>query len=127
MPTKYADVRGYATLYYYVGATTLPDVVPNLSRGRKIVMIHAAGSNGHSWHHQYDHLGKAHSPVALDLPGHGRSSGVEGLLRVHDYADFAAAFIDALKIDSAVIVWPFDGRCDRDGLRRALSQARRRR
>jgi pimeloyl-ACP methyl ester carboxylesterase len=104
MPTKYADVRGYATYYYYVGKTTLPDVVPDFSRGRKIILLHAAGSNGHSWHNQYDDLGKSHSPVAPDLPGHGRTSGVEGLRTVRDYADFTAAFLDALKIDSAIIV-----------------------
>ena len=104
MPTKYAEVRGYATYYYYVGATTLPDVVPDLSRGRTIVLIHAAGSNAHSWHYQYDHLGKTHSPIALDLPGHGRSAGVEALPSIQDYADFVAAFLDTLKIKSAVIV-----------------------
>ncbi len=104
MPTKYAQVGGFATYYYYVGATTLPDVVPDRSRGRTIIFIHAAGSNGHSWHYQYDHLGKAHSPFALDLPGHGRSSGVEALPSVQDYADFVAAFMDTLKIPSAVVV-----------------------
>jgi pimeloyl-ACP methyl ester carboxylesterase len=103
MPTKYADVRGFATFYYYVGKTTLPDEIPDFSRGRKVLFLHAAGSNGHAWHHQYDHLGKAHSPIALDLPGHGRTSGVEGLASVGDYADFTAAFLDAMKIDAAVI------------------------
>lgn len=104
MPTKYADVRGYATYYYYVGKTTLPDVVPDFSRGRKLIFLHAAGSNGHAWHYQYEALGGAHSPIAPDLPGHGRSSGVEGLRTIQDYADFTIAFADALKIDSAVFV-----------------------
>lgn len=104
MPTKYAEVRGYATYYYYVGPTTLPDVIPDHARGHTIILIHAAGSNGHAWHYQYDHLGRAHSPFAIDLPGHGRSSGVEGLASVQDYADFVAAFLDTLKIDSAVII-----------------------
>jgi pimeloyl-ACP methyl ester carboxylesterase len=103
MPTKYADVRGYATYYYYVGKTTLPDVIPDFSRGRKLLMVHAAGSNGHSWHYQYEGLGEKHSPIALDLPGHGRSGGVEALPSVQDYADFVAAFLDALKIDSTVV------------------------
>jgi len=104
MPTKYADVRGYATYYYYVGKTTLPDVVPDFSRGRKLILLHAAGSNAHAWHYQYEALGAAHSPIAFDMPGHGRSSGVEGLHSIQDYADFAIAFADALKIDSAVFV-----------------------
>lgn len=102
MPTKYADVRGYATYYYYVGKTTLPDVTPDFTRGRKVIFIHAAGSNGHAWHYQYEALGETHSPIALDLPGHGRSGGVEGLRSIQDYADFTIAFADALKIDSAV-------------------------
>ena len=104
MPTKYADVRGYATYFYYVGQTTLPDVVPDWSRGRKLIFVHAAGSNGHAWHYQYDHLGATHSPVAPDLPGHGRSSGVEALPSVSDYTDFVVAFADALKIDAAVVI-----------------------
>lgn len=103
MPTKYADVSGYATYFYYVGKTTLPDVVPDFARGRTIVLIHAAGSNGHAWHNQYDHLGRAHSPIAPDLPGHGRSSGVEALGSVEKYTDFVVAFLDALKIGAAVI------------------------
>jgi pimeloyl-ACP methyl ester carboxylesterase len=104
MPTKYIEVKGYATHYYYRGATTLPDVVPDFSRGRTILFIHGAGSNGHTWHRQIEALGKNHSPIALDLAGHGRSAGVEGLSTVNDYADFVAAFLDALKIKSAVIL-----------------------
>jgi len=103
MPTKYVEVAGYATYYHYAGGTTLPDVIPGFSRGRRIIFVHAAGSNGHSWHNQLDHLGAAHSPIALDLPGHGRSAGVEGLKSVRDYSDFLAAFADALDISSAVI------------------------
>jgi pimeloyl-ACP methyl ester carboxylesterase len=102
--TKYTDVKGYATYYYYSGATTLPDVVPDFSRGRKILFIHGAGSNGHTWHRQIGAFGGKGSPIALDLPGHGRSAGVEGLRTVQDYADFVAAFLDALKIKSAVIL-----------------------
>jgi pimeloyl-ACP methyl ester carboxylesterase len=63
MPTKYVEVQGCATYYYYAGQTTLPDVVPDLSRGRKFIMLHGAGSNGHTWHNQLDHLGRAHSPI----------------------------------------------------------------
>ncbi|HUY29215.1 MAG TPA: alpha/beta hydrolase [Candidatus Binataceae bacterium] len=104
MPTKYTDVKGHATYYYYHGATTLPDVTPDLSRGRAVLLIHGAGSNAHVWHRQIAALGGAHSPVALDLPGHGRSAGVEGLATVQDYADFVAAFMDALNLRSAVIL-----------------------
>ncbi|HJU10098.1 MAG TPA: alpha/beta fold hydrolase [Candidatus Binataceae bacterium] len=103
MPTKYADVNGYAIYYYYTGKTTLPDVVPDFSKGHALLLLHRAGSNGHAWHYQYERLGERHSPIALDLPGHGRSSGVEGLRTVEDYAAFTRAFLDALKLESAVI------------------------
>ncbi len=103
MPTKYVEVCGYATWYCYAGATTLPDVTPDFSRGRTMIFVHAAGSNSHTWHNQLDFFGAAQSPIALDLPGHGRSAGVEGLESVRDYADFLAAFTDQLKIKSAVI------------------------
>ncbi|MGH7839853.1 MAG: alpha/beta fold hydrolase, partial [Candidatus Binataceae bacterium] len=79
MPTKYAEVRGSATYYYYAGRTTLPDVIPDFARGRALILVHGGGSNGHAWHRQSDHLGRAHTPIAPDLPGHGRSAGVEGL------------------------------------------------
>jgi pimeloyl-ACP methyl ester carboxylesterase len=104
MPTKYMDVSGYATYYYYRGATTLPDVVPDFSRGRKILFIHGAGSNGHTWHRQGEAIGEYHSAIALDLPGHGRSAGVEGLSTVADYADFVIAFLDKLQIKSTIIL-----------------------
>jgi pimeloyl-ACP methyl ester carboxylesterase len=103
MPTKYTEVAGFATYYHYAGPTTLPDVVPDFSRGRAIVFIHGAGSNGHVWHNQVDALAARHSPIALDLPGHGRSAGVEGLKSIADYADFVAAFMDALNLRRAVL------------------------
>jgi pimeloyl-ACP methyl ester carboxylesterase len=104
MPTKYIQVKGYATQIYYRGKTTLPDVPPDLSRGRKILLVHGAGSNGHTFHRQVEALGEKQSPVALDLPGHGRSSGVEGLTSVGDYADFIAAMLDALQLKSTVVL-----------------------
>lgn len=110
MPTKYIHIDGHATFIHYAGKTTLPDVVPDFSRGRKVVLVHGAGGNGHSWQRVIDGLSASHSPVALDLPGHGRSSGVEGLMTVRDYADFLAHFLDALKMKSAVIAgWSMGG------------------
>jgi pimeloyl-ACP methyl ester carboxylesterase len=104
MPTKYVEVQGCATYYYYVGLTTLPEVIPDFSRGRRMILLHAAGSNGHSWHKQLGELGAAHSPIAIDMPGHSRSSGVEGRKSIGEYADFTSAFADALGIRSAVMV-----------------------
>jgi pimeloyl-ACP methyl ester carboxylesterase len=110
MPTKYTDVKGHAIYYHYRGATTLPDVIPDFSRGRKIVFLHPEGGNSTPWHNQVDALAGKHSPVAFDFPGHGRSDGVEGLRSVGEYADFLAAFMDALQFKAAVIAgWSMGG------------------
>ena len=103
MPTKYIHVGDHAVYMHYAGKTTLPEVIPDFSKGRAVVMIHGAGGNGHSWHKQIAHLSNAHSPIAVDLPGHGRSSGTDGMNSMREYADFVAALLDALQIRSAVI------------------------
>lgn len=104
MPTKYWDVSGHAIFLHYAGATTLPDLPPDLGSGRRLLFLHAAGSNGHNWHHQVGHFGGAHSPLAFDFPGHGRSTGLEGFKSIRDYTEFTAALGDALGMKSAVIV-----------------------
>ena len=104
MPTKYTDVKGHATYYFYHGATCLPDVVPDFSRGRAIILIHGAGSNAHSWHRQVEALGKNNSPIALDLPGHGRSAGVEGLATVQRLRGFRRRVPGRAELESAVIM-----------------------
>ena len=123
MPTKYIHINGHAVYMHYAGKTTLPEVIPDFSRGRTVVMIHGAGGNGHSWHKQIAHLANAHSPIAIDLPGHGRSSGVDGMNSMREYADFVAAFLDALQINrpsSPAIRWAVRSRCrPRSRIRRA--------
>ena len=110
MRTKYLDVHGHATFCHFLGPTTLPGVPPDLSRGRKVILIHGAGGNGNTWHYQIESLAPKHSPIALDLPGHGRSSGVEGLMSIRDYSEFLAHFMDTLGIDSAVLAgWSMGG------------------
>lgn len=103
MPSKYIEVIGLPTHYFYVGATTPPDVVPDFSRGKAIVFIHASGSNGHTFHRQLEALSARHSPIAPDLPGHGRSDGVRGFDTVGEYARFVAALVDALGLPRVVI------------------------
>ena len=86
MPAKYVHLDGHAVHYLHTGPTTLPDVPPALDRGALFVLLHAAGSNAGMWRRQLDGLGERHSVVALDLPGHGRSSGVEGPATIDESA-----------------------------------------
>jgi pimeloyl-ACP methyl ester carboxylesterase len=104
MPTKYVTIDGTAVHYLHTGCTTLPAVVPDLSRGELLLFIHGAGSNGNTWHRQLAAFSDQHSPLAFDFPGHGRSGGTEGLKSIDAYRDGLGAFIDTLHLRPSVLV-----------------------
>ena len=104
MPSKYVTVDGTAVHYFHTGRTTLPNVVPDLSTGESLLFVHAAGSNGNTWHRQLTAFADAHSPLAFDFPGHGRSGGTESLKSVDAYRDFLGAFMDALRLRPCVLI-----------------------
>jgi pimeloyl-ACP methyl ester carboxylesterase len=104
LPTKYVTVDGTAVHYLHTGPTTLPDVPPALEAGRLFLLVHAAGSTATLWRRQLEALANGHSGVAPDLPGHGRSSGIEGLASIEAYADFTASFATALGLRPFVVV-----------------------
>ena len=104
MPTKYVDVDGYAVNYFHTGRTTLPSAVPDVSKGKLLLYIHGAGSNGHFAHKLLDGLSTKHSPLSFDFPGHGRSSGTESLKSVTAYSDFVYAFWKKLGVRPAVLI-----------------------
>ena len=104
MPQKYVQIGDAAVHYLHTGPTTLPDVPPALDRGALFVLLHAAGSNAGMWRRQLAGLGERHSVVALDLPGHGRSSGVEGPASVEESADVVTRFLAAVTSRPCVLV-----------------------
>ena len=104
MPGKYVTVDGAAVHYLHTGPTTLPDVPPTLDRGRLFLLVHAAGSNAGLWRRQLEAAGREHSALAPDLPGHGRSCGIEGLATVDAYTDLVACFAAALRLRRFVLV-----------------------
>lgn len=104
MPTKYLHRGDLAIHYEHTGATTLPDVPPSLSRGAALVFVHGTGGNGRLWSRQLAHFGAGHSPVAIDLPGHGRSGGLDGPASVAAAAGLLASVLEALGAPPAVVV-----------------------
>lgn len=104
MPTKYVNVAGVATHFFYSGPTTLPPDPPRYDRGRTLLLLHGAGGNAAVFRRQLEGLGSSHSIVALDYPAHGRSGGTEGLGSIPAYGDFTAAFAAAVKLPPAVVV-----------------------
>jgi pimeloyl-ACP methyl ester carboxylesterase len=104
LPAKYVTVQDVAVHYLHTGPTTLPDVPPALDRGRLFLFVHAAGSNAGMWRRQLDGVAPRHSAVALDFPGHGRSSGVEGLPTIEAYAEFLVDFVRAVGLRRCILV-----------------------
>ncbi len=104
MPTKYVDVDGYAVNYFHTGRTTLPNVTPDASKGKVLLFLHGAGSNGHFGHKMLDILSTQHSPFSLDYPGHGRSSGTESLKSVTAYSELVYGFWKKLGLPPAYLI-----------------------
>src|SRR5262249_56364544 len=95
---RHLDIAGTAAPYPHTGPTTLPDVPPALDRGAPLVLLHAAGSTAGMWRRQLLGLESQHSVVALDLPGHGRSSGIDGPASIEESAAVVRRGVDALRL-----------------------------
>jgi 3-oxoadipate enol-lactonase / 4-carboxymuconolactone decarboxylase len=104
VPHKYATVDGVATYVHHVGRTTLPERVPDLSRGETILCLHCSGGNGAMFAGVLADLASDQSPLAIDLPGHGRSAGLDSLGCTRKMAAFAGAFLDKWGIARAVLL-----------------------
>ena len=104
MPDKYFDVNGIATLVHHRGVTTLPGAPPNLHDGQPILFLHDAGVNGNTFGEVMDLLMANHSPVSLDLPGHGRSGSLDSLASVGAMASHVESLISPWELQSLVVV-----------------------
>lgn len=71
-------------------------------RGLPVIFIHGAGSSHLIWWNQVRALAPLAQAVALDLPGHGKSSP-GGRDSVPAYADVILSFLDARGFDQAVV------------------------
>jgi len=84
-------------------------VPPPLSDGIPCVLVHDAGGNAATWARQIEALGAGAGAVALDFPGHGRSSGIAGPGDVAAHADVVERVIDWLGRAVALVGWGLGG------------------
>lgn len=104
MPEKYVQVDGIATFVRHVGATTLPEKPPDLSRGETVVCMHGATGNTGLFGDVLERLAKAHSPLAFDFPGHARSGNLDPLGSIARMSAHAVGLLRKLGVERAVLL-----------------------
>jgi pimeloyl-ACP methyl ester carboxylesterase len=90
-----AVIAGRAIYYHTVESSTAQP-------RRKVLYVHGTGCNGSVWLQHMTEIADAHLPVAIDLPGHGRSPG-RGFCGVADYAYFVVELAATLGWDRFVV------------------------
>ena len=93
----FVNVRG-CDIYAYTGSRAFDPALPT------IVFVHGAANDHGVWALQsryFAHHGR--NVLAVDLPGHGRSRA-EPLPSVAAIADWLVAFLDAMRLERAILV-----------------------
>ena len=75
---------------------------PAEKKGQRVMYVHGTGCNTRVWEKHMDALAESHTPVAIDLPGHGQSEGC-GFRGAADYSNFAAKLAESLGWDRFVM------------------------
>lgn len=104
MPLKYIYRGDLPLLIRHTGPTTRPGVAPDTSRGEALVLIHGAGGNRMIFEPLLERLDATHSPIAFDLPGHGRSGGLDSLPSIAAMAELTQALVEKLGVARPVLV-----------------------
>jgi pimeloyl-ACP methyl ester carboxylesterase len=104
VPNKYFQIDGIATFVQHTGPSTLPGSPPGTGPGQAVLCLHGSGGNGHLFAGLFDSLAPAHSLLAFDLPGHGRSGSLDSLGAIDKMASFTLALMERLGLDSPVLV-----------------------
>jgi pimeloyl-ACP methyl ester carboxylesterase len=76
---------------------------PAARGGRRVLYVHGTGCSSEVWIPHMTAVADAHAPVAIDLPGHGRSPG-RGFRGIADYAYFVVELAKTLGWDRFVMV-----------------------
>ncbi len=104
MPQKYVVIDGVATFLHHTGATTLPEEPPASDRGEVVLCLHGTGRHGGDFAGLLGALADAHSPIAFDQPGHGRSGSLDSLGAVDRMRDFTRALTEKLSLRPHVLL-----------------------
>ncbi len=104
MPWKFATVDGIAIHLLYRGRTTLPELPPDTGRGHPVLGLHGRAGTAADLAALLDDLARDHSPMAFDMPGHGRSGGTESLGSVEALAELTLSLVARLGLRRVVLL-----------------------
>ncbi len=91
----FATVDGLNIHYQAAGA-------PSSSRGQRVLYVHGTGCNIKVWEQHMAAMAASHTPVAIDLCGHGQSEG-DGFRGMADHTHVVMEVASALGWDQFVI------------------------
>ncbi len=75
---------------------------PAEKKGQRVIYVHGTGCNTKVWENHMEALSESHTPVAIDLPGHGQSEGC-GFRGAADYSNFVIKLAEFLEWDRFVV------------------------
>ena len=79
-----------------------PHLLTSATPGARILLLHGTGVDHRLFDEQLRFFSAAHTPIALDLPGHGRSEG-EAQEAVEGYRPIIEGFVRALRLAPVVL------------------------
>jgi len=104
VPAAAADAgEGPAPQKVDVGGRRIRYLKSGLS-GEAVLLLHGFGGDLGNWLFNHQALAEKHAVYALDLPGHGESSKDVGAGTLDELAAVAAAFLEAVGVQSAHLV-----------------------
>lgn len=94
----YADI-GENRIHYI----SIESINKSMGEGENVFFLHGLGGNIYNWAYQTKYFSETNNVVAIELPGHGRSSG-KGGSSIEYYSDLLKKFCDTMKLDSIVLI-----------------------
>lgn len=71
--------------------------------GNPIVLLHGFCGSKEYWDNLITKLSKSSRVIALDLPGHGESSNLEGNITIEDFTDHIKSLLDYLNVEQVTM------------------------
>jgi pimeloyl-ACP methyl ester carboxylesterase len=104
VPEKYVRLGGPPILLRHTGASTLPERPPSVRSGRSVVCLHDAGLQSSIFTDLLAAIGDAACALAFDLPGHGRSGGLDALPSIEAMSACAQGVAEWCRAERPILV-----------------------